>query len=334
MATADKHMTDTAKYFSSMLDKLIYESDDEELSHMRMIEISEKLGVSSGALSLYINGKREPKISTLVSIAKGLGVSPNTLLDCGKLEDSDTFLFDMCAYTGLSEKAAKILHKYIDMPLLIPIINFIIETIPEESFTNDLISLFTSQLWDDIKLDFRYNTLPGTANPKASEKGVSSAQLARKESLLNLMDDLESLIKRFHDQVMCKDSTTKYDILTDFALSNVDIKKIFMILYPGDLMQSWITENTFEFTEQFFITAERDLEKREVAHNPELKDDCDVLPVTYAPYSTYKNTVAYPMKEEPSQREISHHRSQALLFLVEYIRRCQSKDATSKKSQK
>jgi transcriptional regulator with XRE-family HTH domain len=57
-----------------------------EKSGMTMSELSEKSGVSQGALSLIETGKRTPGTSTLLKIAKGLGVDVS---EFAPLEGSD-----------------------------------------------------------------------------------------------------------------------------------------------------------------------------------------------------------------------------------------------------
>jgi transcriptional regulator with XRE-family HTH domain len=44
-------------------------------------QLSERSGVQAGEISRIETGKRDPQISTLLKLAKGLGVEPGQLVD-------------------------------------------------------------------------------------------------------------------------------------------------------------------------------------------------------------------------------------------------------------
>lgn len=44
-------------------------------------QLSERSGVQAGEISRIETGKRDPQVSTLLKLAKGLEVGPGTLLD-------------------------------------------------------------------------------------------------------------------------------------------------------------------------------------------------------------------------------------------------------------
>lgn len=68
-----------------------------------------KIGISTGSLSNYRKGTREPSLTTLVKMANELGVSVDYL--AGKSDCPDYKLEKINEKTGLSEKAIKTLYK-------------------------------------------------------------------------------------------------------------------------------------------------------------------------------------------------------------------------------
>jgi transcriptional regulator with XRE-family HTH domain len=48
---------------------------------MTQEEVSERSGVQAGEISRIENGKRDPQVSTVLKIAKGLGIKPGELLE-------------------------------------------------------------------------------------------------------------------------------------------------------------------------------------------------------------------------------------------------------------
>ncbi len=52
-----------------------------EKQEMTQEQLSERSGVQPGEISRIETGKRDPQISTLLKLARGLGVRPGQLLD-------------------------------------------------------------------------------------------------------------------------------------------------------------------------------------------------------------------------------------------------------------
>lgn len=48
---------------------------------MTQEEVAERSGVQAGEISRIENGKRDPQVSTVLKIAKGLGIKPGQLLE-------------------------------------------------------------------------------------------------------------------------------------------------------------------------------------------------------------------------------------------------------------
>lgn len=320
MPKPEKQMSDVAQAFSERLCELVDRERINKHPPITMEKMAERLGISTGSLSQYLDCLREPKITALVSIAKGLNVSPTSLLNVEGFEESDTFLLDINTHTGLSEKAIQVLHQKKGDVFFIDLLNFIIETTPEIPFFDDLIDYSTSDLWDDLAYDDRYNTLPGTADPRSKAGKSTTSQLVRKDKLTQLFDDLQSLKEMFYKKVLCHSRPDTDYFLTEFTQRNLDFDKIEKIAYPFETRIRWSAKQPPLTLEEMKIFEDA-LWRHMIERNSKYKDYDGILPAIYSHPGSYEESVASPLSKNPTQEELSHHRAQALTFLWVYLSR-------------
>jgi len=86
--------------FAKTLNQLLIEK------HVHQEDLAQALGISTGSISSYRNGKKEPRLSMIVKIANYLGADCHYLMTGVKSENA-TFSRDAC----LSDKAAEIMKE-------------------------------------------------------------------------------------------------------------------------------------------------------------------------------------------------------------------------------
>lgn len=306
--------------FSERLAELV-ETERKESNGRKTLEaVATEIGISKGALSQYIYGTREPKISNLVKIAEHFNVSPNYLLGQVCPDDTDAFLCDIQAYTGLNHYAVKALHEELKDPFILPLLNLIIEDIRNSFFMDNLVTYASSDLWGDLEEDERYNTLPGSAEAEATELGISSADVIRRRSLVGLLDSLSELKKDFHDLVLCHTESNKKKYVTELAMRNIHVSSVEEILYPKEQLLYW-KEKGIEIDEPLIEKTEAEIKDSYATLVPGLRDYTGTLPLVYKNLVDYDEFTAVPLEYAPIPEEKAHHRKQALDFLKEYVRR-------------
>ena len=77
-------------------------------------EFGEKVGLSDATVGFYAAGKRLPKADRVRQIAEACGVSADWLLGMSENKTTDENVKAVCAYTGLTEEAANLLHNSFD----------------------------------------------------------------------------------------------------------------------------------------------------------------------------------------------------------------------------
>lgn len=75
-------------------------------------DISSDLGINRATLGYYEDGKRHPDANILKRIADYYDVSLDYLVGITDTKSRDIEIQNFCSYTGLSEKALEILHRY------------------------------------------------------------------------------------------------------------------------------------------------------------------------------------------------------------------------------
>lgn len=86
-------------------------------------DLAEALGISSGSISSYRNGKKEPRLSMIVKIADYLGV------DCHYLMTGIRAKSYICAEdTGLSESGIQALRNLKQMPFTAGTLNYVVSS--------------------------------------------------------------------------------------------------------------------------------------------------------------------------------------------------------------
>lgn len=79
---------------------------------MKPIELAEKLGVSRGTISQYLNGRNEVKQERLLKIAKILGVNPAWLLGISDVKHIKEVKIDVSPFLQAHEQNARELGLY------------------------------------------------------------------------------------------------------------------------------------------------------------------------------------------------------------------------------
>lgn len=82
-----------------------------KVNDKKQSDIAEFIGVSSVAVGQYCRSETLPSIGNLIRIADYFNVSTDYLLGRTDVKTTDTTVKEICAYTGLSEKVVKAMHK-------------------------------------------------------------------------------------------------------------------------------------------------------------------------------------------------------------------------------
>ena len=96
------------KSFQTRLEDLL--SEAKEMGKKSARQIGAESGVGYSAISKYANSAAEAGISSLCRLADYFGVTTDYLLGRSNVSKLDPKLQEICAYTGLSEKAVAKLH--------------------------------------------------------------------------------------------------------------------------------------------------------------------------------------------------------------------------------
>lgn len=116
---ANKNRYDFALTLNSLLEE----------REMEQTDFADRTNIADATISQYRNGKREPKLSFLVRMAKELNVSLDYLCGLNEYESSNQTYINISNITGLSHEAIKVLEECNSMNMddLIKIINFLVE---------------------------------------------------------------------------------------------------------------------------------------------------------------------------------------------------------------
>lgn len=297
-------------------------------------EIAKDINMSKGALSLYLRGDREPRISSLMAIARYLKVSPNDLLGYRKETERDTGAVDASVYTGLSLDALKVLQKKKDDPFFMLVLNFLIEDCGEDGtgVLEQIADYTSSDLWDDLASDERYNTLPGSAYAWPAVRGESTAEYIRKQSLLTLTDILPGLRKNFHDLVIACNEKEKRKYVKEFAMREINTGIVEQILYHPIILAllkdaKLLAPGHIALTDELIDELEEQIRKIAVKNDPKIEDFQGTTPFVFCSVDEYGDTTAVTNSYlDPiaganhiyRYEGVSAHRQQALSYLKEY----------------
>ena len=91
-------------------------------------EFANDIGMTRQTVGFYLNGDRLPDAASLRLIAEQCGVSTDYLLGLIDIPSRDNGVIAACDYTGLSEEAARSLHKIRQRSPLIEAYSFMIST--------------------------------------------------------------------------------------------------------------------------------------------------------------------------------------------------------------
>lgn len=282
-----------------------------------MNEQAKELGIQPGTLSRYQYDdedgvKMVMGVDKLVRIALYYNKSADYLLGLSQYErtirtQGDALIDEICRYTGLSRQAVETLHESKNDNLKSQTINFLLEDdLDGIGILDDLTDYSCSGLWDDLAKDERYNTLPGSVDSNAINKGIKTSEYQRRDSLLNLIEKLPSVASALHDNFFCVDDETKQRIVSDFAHKKIHYKTVLSILYPKDnrgIKLSQVQEAEAKLTDAFAI------------EHPHFMGG--FIPVTFCDPAEYEDYCANPYILDDVS--CSYHREQAYNFLVESL---------------
>lgn len=310
---------DVKEYFSEYFAELFdTERKNKDGTYKSLDEMADMIKMPKASLSNYVNGKREPKISSLMTIARFFNVSPNELLGYDGEGCADKKIIDMHVHTGLSSQSINILHKKKDDPFFMAVLNFLIEDYEDGlQILGDIVNYMTSDLWDDLAVDERYYTLPGTANSDAINRGMSTAEYIRKESLLNFTDDLSKASASFYDNILSSSKKEKRKYIKELAMRKIHVRTILRILFPSHIVDALISKSKTpdnDSIDAFEKTIRETLEK----DYPEIKDFSGAIPVSFYDLMEYDDDIAIAMELPLPLKSLALHRHQAIMFLKEY----------------
>lgn len=283
-----------------------------------MNEQAKELGIQPGTLSRYQYDdedgvKMVMGVDKLVRIALYYNKSTDYLLGLSQYArtirtQGDALIDEICRYTGLSRQAVEALHESRNDNLKSQTINFLLEDdLDGIGILDDLTDYSCSGLWDDLLDDWRYNSLPGSADPNAVNRGIPTAKYKRRESLINLMDKLPEFARALHDNRICPNGETTLEVLADFAHEHINADLVKSILYHEDIPNLTIQqmqEIEKKYTEDY------------VKEHPDYNST--FIPVTYEDIDSYEDDCAILVSRLES---LLYHRAQAYNFLIEHLRR-------------
>lgn len=126
-ALARKTVSDNFKVFSERLSELMKERG------LKQQDLANVLEVKRQTVSLYMSGQSMPDAEQLKNIAVFFNVSADWLLGLSEVRVLETDMREICTYTGLSEVAAKNLHKATNYNESPQIINIFFQNLLESS---------------------------------------------------------------------------------------------------------------------------------------------------------------------------------------------------------
>lgn len=182
--------------------------------------MSDEINISKAALSNYVNGKREPKISSLMTIAQFFNVSPNDLLGYKAEQERDTQAIEASLYTGLSLEAIEMLHRCKNNFLFIECLSYLLGS---EDFLKSVVNYLLSSLHDDVATDERYSLLPG-AKKISEEEG--------KSFYYDIIGALPMLREHFH-QAATNTNAMHKKYVSEMAMRCINHQEVYHHYFPN-----------------------------------------------------------------------------------------------------
>ncbi len=147
---------ETKRRFATNLNELLAEKEKSQK------ELSQETNIKESSISDYRNGNSEPKITSVNSIAKSLGVSVDYLLGNTDVKSTDMKIREICRVTGLTEQSLSVLFRYTkpsnNKTQYLPILNMLLSS----GMLDELLRLIDS----NIQYLQIYNNLQGTEKNK------------------------------------------------------------------------------------------------------------------------------------------------------------------------
>ena len=187
--------------FASRLNKELTENE------INQEEFANKIGVSTGALSNYRNGKNIPTGDIVVKIANEFKCSTDYLLGLTNLKSINSDFKTIHEITGLTDKSIEYLKNMNDDKYIIDTLNFLFENENKYQFLSTLKKFLWSKVWcytryKELILDNGNISLVGWSCQEEYEKEKEKKaleQLNLKNTLNNTLnkicEDLEKDIK-------------------------------------------------------------------------------------------------------------------------------------------
>lgn len=202
MAKAKRTAQDTDSVFLARFKKLVGDTATQK-------DIAEKIGVTRSNVGSILSGQTMPNCDTLMKISTAYGVSVDYLLGVSDIPTTDADIKAVCEYTGLSEKAVKVLAKW--RKLSIP---HVVSEVLSES-----------------------DGAPHTAEP--NERLVVISQLLENESLIWFAGYLLDLNRNSLDYMDFDSITAENEDEADRLSTQADIMRLRCKDYTDDIINAY-----------------------------------------------------------------------------------------------
>lgn len=157
--------------FIKNLSKLI---EDKKTENKTQNQIADEIGISTGALSKYLNGNATPKADVLYLLAKYFNVTTDYLLGLSDVKTTDPELKNVCNYTGLNENTIAFFRysRYTELSLFIEFLIF-------ELFSTDIecLKFYDGYLMNDsINSEYILNCIDISNRIEEIEEELNKAE--------------------------------------------------------------------------------------------------------------------------------------------------------------
>lgn len=200
--------TEVTKILSERLEKLTEDKRDKDYQNSN-VKQAEEMGIPYPSFNKYLHDKAECGVFALSKIADYYGVSTDYLLGRTNIPTTDTEIKAVCEYTGLSEKAVKVLAEW--RKLSIP---HVVSEVLSES-----------------------DGAPHTAEP--NERLVVISQLLENESLIWFAGYLLDLNRNSLDYMDFDSITAENEDEADRLSTQADIMRLRCKDYTDDIINAY-----------------------------------------------------------------------------------------------
>lgn len=187
--------------FIKNLSKLI---EDKKTENKTQNQIADEIGISTGALSKYLNGNATPKADVLYLLAKYFNVTADYLLGLSDVPTTDKDLQFVCNYTGLSEDTIVFFRysRYTELSLFIEFLIF-------ELFYDDI---------ENVKL---YN------KNYFIKQSINSKYIINCIKISNEIEEIEEELNKLHEKIVNTDEDDEefFEVLNEESITEERLSK-------------------------------------------------------------------------------------------------------------